>query len=375
MQQHLLDGNEKELPATALIIGKLDQQILTKEQQTFNRLIKKIEKLQGELQQTTVILDKHLNYYGKHIHPLILEITTLKKDVVKLMYGFLTTGKGLSAKEKNALRFLLNDLLNEIFSIEQKEPDKDLKEIFDAVSVEGENADEQHLVEMKEMMGGLFEKMGLHVNLDDLNSQMSEEDFMRKMAEIKDTFEQQSDRGKNTTRKKTKKQLEKEERERQLEEARGKSISNIYRQLAKVFHPDLEQDPGIKLEKEELMKRLTTAKEGGDLLTILQLELAWIHKEDAHLNQMSNDKLNLYNITLKEQVKELEEQVEALLYHPRYELLHVFVMTPGGLKYIDWKSEKHELDGIKRELVGSIAGLSQDSKKAIKTLKEIIRWV
>ncbi len=55
---------------------------------------------------------------------------------------------------------------------------------------------------------------------------------------MQDEIKQQAEakEHKSSSYKKTKKQLEKEERERLSEELRTKNISSIYRQLAKAFH-------------------------------------------------------------------------------------------------------------------------------------------
>src|ERR1019366_7589077 len=49
------------------------------------------------------------------------------------------------------------------------------------------------------------------------------------------------------------------ERMRQAEQIRNKSIASVYKQLAKVLHPDLEPDAGRKQAKGTLMQELTAA--------------------------------------------------------------------------------------------------------------------
>ena len=59
--------------------------------------------------------------------------------------------------------------------------------------------------------------------------------------------------------------MEKEERTRQAEQLRNKSITSIYKQLAKVLHPDLEPDAERKQAKGTLMQELTAAYRNNDL--------------------------------------------------------------------------------------------------------------
>ncbi|MDQ3417913.1 MAG: hypothetical protein M3541_03900 [Acidobacteriota bacterium] len=43
-----------------------------------------------------------------------------------------------------------------------------------------------------------------------------------------------------------------------------------------MLHPDLEQDPSLRERKTGLMQEVTAAHAGGDLHTLLRLELEWI---------------------------------------------------------------------------------------------------
>jgi len=348
MQQQPNRKNEK------LIISKSEQNILSKEQQLFNKLIQKIAQLQQELKDTSAILDKQLQHYIKHMYPLMRQVVVLRTKAVVMMNEFMTIPKGLSDHEKEALRLLILNQLHEIFRYQQDDPEGELLEIFNALSdITYQDLTEQYLAKLRKAAAEMPGEEGAS---DTLPIKMT-------------TLDRPSD-----DKRKTKKQLRKEERERLLEEVRRKNIHHLYRQLAKVFHPDLEQDPTRIQQKEELMKQLTIAREQGDLLTMLQLELNWIQEEGRHPEQLTNEKLNLYNITLKEQVEDLQEQINALFQHPRYELLQGFAKSPQGVKFIDWKSEKNNLDNLLQGFQEIIARLSQDTKRAIKVMKDILKW-
>jgi hypothetical protein len=68
---------------------------------------------------------------------------------------------------------------------------------------------------------------------------------------------------------------------RAAEEFRKRSIAKLYKQLARVLHPDLEQDRGLQSEKVQLMQELTEAYRQNDLHTLLRLELQWIETKAA----------------------------------------------------------------------------------------------
>lgn len=351
--------------------------MLSKQQQTFNRLVSKIEKLRQELEQTNNILNKKLDFYVKHIYPLDQQLISLQKEVVKKLFTFFNNRKLFSKKQKEALREVIITQLSNILEFETGEPDKELKEIFKAVEgISYEKAVEEDFDSMKYEMAEMFEEFGFDMDLDDMHSNMTQEEIIKKMLEMQDQLKQQEEakQHKRSARKKTKTQQEKAERERLLEEARTKNISSIYRQLAKAFHPDLEQNEELKLEKEQLMKELTTAYEKKDLHTLLRLEIAWIQKEENNPDKLGDEKLKIYNEALKQQVQELEDEIRMLLEHPRYQPLQKFTMFPQQLKNVNVEREKQQAEATIKDITESITRLKQNKREALAEVKDIIAF-
>ncbi|MBE2285684.1 MAG: hypothetical protein IAE77_19635 [Prosthecobacter sp.] len=125
-------------------------------------------------------------------------------------------------------------------------------------------------------------------------------------------------------RKPTKAQLEKEKKQQEAEEAKKRDLKSLYKQLAKVLHPDLETDPVRKLQKEEWMKRLTTAHASGDLRELLSIEMEWLGVEASNLASATDEKLKVYCTVLKEQIAEIKMQMRFLMDQPQYAVLHRF---------------------------------------------------
>ena len=357
---------------TDLIIGKKTKQKLNPKQRTFNRLIKKLENLRVEKDKTTAELNEKLNYYGKHISPLELEIAALHKESAKIFHKFYREKKSFSKSDEDILIEMMATQLNEFSKFGSEEPDDELKEIFELI--EGENFDEaaeSDFQAMKEDMSETFKEMGFDIDLDDFNSDLSEEEMMRKMFEmLGDAKEQAEAKAAEPKRKKTKKQIEKEEREKQIEEAKNKSIAGVYKSLAKVFHPDLERDEERRLEKEVLMKQLTAAYKNNDLHTLLRLELEWLQKEESDLDKLSDEKLEIYNRALKEQTEELEAEIYITVQHPRYFPLQKYARF-FGIEGVNLKQEKKNLEAKIKWMTADIEELK--GKSSLKKLKEIIR--
>lgn len=360
---------------TSLVINKQEKQILSKQQQTFNRLVKKIEKLRAELEQTSNLMNRKLDFYAKQIYPLEQQLTSLQKEVARILYAFYNNRKLFSKKQKEALREVIINQLSAILKFDTGEPDDELKEIFKAVEgISYEEAAEEDFDTMKYEMAEMFEECGFEMDLNDMHSKMTEEEIIKKMVEMQDQLKQQAEakQQKRSSYKKTKKQLEKEERERLLEEARTKNISSIYRQLAKAFHPDLEQDEELKLEKEHLMKELTAAYEKNDLHTLLRLEILWIQKEENNPDRLSDEKLKLYNEALKEQVQELETEIHMLFEHPRYQPLQKFAMFPQELINIGMDRKKQQTEAALKDITESLRRMKRSEKEALAEVKDII---
>lgn len=78
-------------------------------------------------------------------------------------------------------------------------------------------------------------------------------------------------------------------------------IKSLFRQLAKAFHPDREQQEHLKEEKTDLMKKITAAYENQDLYGLLKLE-----KEHMEPREFSEDKIELYIKHINDRLKELK---------------------------------------------------------------------
>ncbi|OHE57319.1 MAG: hypothetical protein A2Z47_03010 [Thermodesulfovibrio sp. RBG_19FT_COMBO_42_12] len=361
-----------------LIIGKQTAKTLSKSQQIFNRLSQKIENLQDELQSKTKILDECLMFYGNIIHPLEQEMLILQKEVTKLLYKFYMKNKFVVGNLGNKKRQILKDIicvqLDNILCGDKNEPDEEIKHIYQNIfGVSYEAVAKEGFSEIINEMESMFSNMGLDVDLSDIDIKSGEEDIFRKIKEIEEKAKRHLENKQATqgVKKKTKKQLAKELQEQQIEEARNRNISSIYKQLAKVLHPDLEQDTAIKIEKESLMKQLTAAYEAHDLHMLLRLEIQWIHKENSHLETLSENKLEIYIQLLKEQIKELEEECYMLSHHPRYLPLNEFYHESSLPNIQILTSKKNQMKEVIGSLNHSIQRLKGDDP--LSELRDIIR--
>jgi curved DNA-binding protein CbpA len=112
--------------------------------------------------------------------------------------------------------------------------------------------------------------------------------------------------------------------------ARRRTIGAIYKQLAKVLHPDLEPDPEKRGEKLALMQQLTAAYRNEDLPSLLRLELEWLHREEGDLDRLTEEELKIYNAVLREQAGERQAGVRPLQLGSRGHALFPQHPDPGA---------------------------------------------
>lgn len=249
-------------------------------QQEFERLSDEIYRLQSDLMRTTAALDKVLGFYQRTVLPARQSVSRNLSDCSKLMYEHYKHPTILSEKEIEDLKLLIAHLINRVLA---ENPDEELIEIIEELKMEKEPAEPKEVAKRE-------------------NSTAAHREIPRQESGFYE-------------------ELKKTKRKEELDPRQKKELVSLYRQLVKVLHPDLEQDLGKKLEKEELMKFLINAYENNDLHTLLELEKEWIGgpKKEEEIEQ-----LDIYNSVLREQVEKLQKSVDFAYLNPKYGPLHAY---------------------------------------------------
>ena len=345
---------------------------LTPAQRNFNRLVAQVEKLREKLEREMRRLDASLKYHAEHLHPRLQRISALRKDLIRGLGPFLED-KHLSQKQRELLRMLIAEQL-EMTVLEGGSLDEDdLRRIFSRVhGVRYEDAAREELDEARSEMESMLSEFGIEVDLSDLSPDTTEEEIAARMArvvaEMRDRVQEPPP---EDERPRSKRHQQREERARQAEEARKKGIASIYKQLARVLHPDLEPDPERRERKLAFMQELTAAYRSNDLHTLLRLELQWIEREERNLDRLTEEKLAVYNQVLREQVAELKDEIENLKYDPRYEAI-VVPDGPIGMRVMnDGPARAWQIDRAIPAIEASVERLQ--GKAALKEVLATIR--
>ncbi|NMG15002.1 J domain-containing protein [Aromatoleum bremense] len=280
---------------------------LTRNQKTFNRLIKQIEQKRQRLAAWEILLPRYQKKYAEELLPIEAELEGLQLQMVRKLdqaYG----QKGLTRTERKVLAEFIANLVAPLL---EKSDDPELKEIYNRHS--GSDYDEDLAAE-KQQLKEMFEGM-MGVGLDDDIDFNDPESFLRqaheKMTEQaeKASAEQAS---RAARRKKTAKQLAREQAQETEEKEISASIRDVYRKLASALHPDREPDLAERERKNLLMQRVNRAYESRNLLQLLELQLELEHIDPADLAQMSEDRLKRFNAILKDQSKELDMEITGI---------------------------------------------------------------
>ncbi len=348
-------------------------------QKTFNRLIATVEKLRARLDIETRQFDEALIFHAEHIGPRLRRMADLRTQLVRVLQPYLDDSR-LKPPARRALRAMLTEQLDNV--VESKGVlDDGLQALFERLH--GTTLDDLKRVQLdsaRRAMETMFADMGLDLDLSGFHAGMSQEEMEARSEDMLEKLRRQIDEPplgdpagapRRGSKKKTKRVMAEEERVRRSEELQKTSLATIYRQLAKVLHPDLEPDPDERQRKGAVMQELTAAHAAGDLHTLLRLELEWIRHEHADSARLSDEKLDGYNELLRTQVAELEAAIDILPFNPRYAPL-VSDAGPYGvvLRPAD-AAEAEYLEGLAESLTASLARL--DTAHAIREVREIIR--
>jgi phage-related minor tail protein len=198
----------------------------------------------------------------------------------------------------------------------------------------------------------------MDVDVDELNKTnfSSEEERQQHQEKFKDFFEKyhQQQAGEHTDffsqfenqreRKKSKAQQEKEKKLAEAEKLLNTDINKLFKDLAKLIHPDREQDPTLRDKKEALMKELSNARDSMNIAEILRIKLLVDNLIPNNQSVLSfNDAtIKRFVTIIKTKIQELENTVAQKLYaHPLLEDLNLRHLTTESIKKYISKEVKH----------------------------------
>ncbi|MES2648206.1 MAG: hypothetical protein V4717_15120 [Bacteroidota bacterium] len=381
MNKETTTGSKATIAKDALVIGKTGRQTLTPNQLAFNKLSEKIEKLHLEIKNKHRLYETALMLYAQKVHPSQIVVVTQKRLLLDVLWENYQSKK-LGVSDQRNLKNILQEHMQQYLHLSNERPDEKVREIFRELHGETYEAFEKREQEMQKFaMQEMFDEMDLDIDLDEVDFSNKNE-LDEKLQAARDKIQEEKDKRAEyrEKRKRNKKKTKKQSDQAALKEAaaalRQKNISTIYKQLAKLFHPDLEQDEGKKAEKQIMMQELIAAYEEKNLHALLTLELKWIHKENDHLETLTEEKLAVYLYILREQAEGLEREKNEIYQQPRYAVLYnefgpAIIKQPMAAVEAVYTHLKEMIDGLSKDIsdYGSGFGLPY-IKEMIKQWKQ-----
>ena len=289
------------------IAAQPDQPKLSKGQKTFNTLVKKIEASRQTLAQWQTVLLAVQQKVASVYAPLLQTFQELQAAMVRALDKSLDR-KGISNSDRRVVQSVICQTAE---SLIVDTGDETIKAIYDKHSdIDFDSGDAAAVDDMKAAMESMFGvDLGDAADLDSPEAVMAE--ALQQMEKDGLLLQEQQDR--RSQRKKTVKQLAREEKKQAEADQTSLSIREVYRKLVSALHPDRELDPQERTRKTALMQRVNQAYAKKDLLQLLELQLE-LEQIDAHtIAGLSDARLKHFNKILEDQWAELEQEIAHLI--------------------------------------------------------------
>jgi hypothetical protein len=315
---HLFDESEFQPKSRAdsgdLTICPQPGHQLSKQQRSFNTLVRRIAELERMIETERLKLDRLLHRHGEEVGPKEQALARGRIELARALAG--SCGRfAFGKRQMGIVREMIVDLCHEAFAA--VEPDADIERFYDEWAEtsfrEEAERNEEHLKET--IAENLRDMFGFDPFEED--PPCEEATGFRNGAEDPGRGAETEHDGKPRNRRSTRREKQRE-KANQREALTKASVRTIYLSLAKVLHPDTVTDVAERSLREEFMKQAAAAYRQGDIATLLRLELRWATRPDASGQAASDEALRAYIPALKEQVQRLEHTLGAQALDPRY---------------------------------------------------------
>ncbi len=287
------------------ISRKSSDDVLSPEQAVFNKLLRSIDKEKQKLLDWNDVVPQHQSEYLLSLKPLLEEMKALKiKFIIKIDEWYQT--KKLNKTEKSKINFVVTDLLGDVMDGDDF---RNLKEIYNRHTAR--DLDEDVDNEKKDFIEMVSSRFGIELE-DDFDSPHEAAEKMA--AKLREKLRHDDDlrQKKRSSRKKSARTIEKEKRLADETQQVSQSIKEVHRKLVLQLHPDKESDPQERDRKTLLMQQINTAYNNNDLLKLLELQIETEIADKTYLNEVTTERLSVYNKILTTQLHSIREELRFL---------------------------------------------------------------
>ena len=337
---------------------------LTPAQKKFNTLIGRINRQRKRLAEWQEIMPIYQEEVLKTFQPLRDSYAGFQAQMVELLDSHWVNNR-FSRLQKEKVSHIIRDICVELINDHGRD---DLKPIANRHSdMDFDDQQEQ----MKAMGGDVLRAMlESEFGIDPGDVELDMDDpygTAEKLGSILDEQQRKAE-AQRPRRKKTARQLTREQREKEEESKISQSIRAVYRQLVGALHPDRETDPEEHQRKTDLMQKVTVAYKNRNLLQLLELQLTVEQIDQNTIDTINEDRLNHFNKILQRQSLELKQEIEEIELHMK---------TAGGLDPFESLTPKKLMSALrkdKKQLELAIFEIQRDLR-LFKDIRKVKHWL
>ena len=297
---------------------------LSAAQQRFNRLLAKIDKLEGQVTEMQTLADAFRPLYQGTLEPLREAHRALMRRMALTLDERLQR-KGLTpAQKRNGLEILCD--LCETLAAFGDESMAALHDQRSARTLRQKEEDQAALMRsmMEQALGGPLDMQAQDDSLDPLEAVMRAGHERLHEAMQADEAEREAAQA----RRKKKNPTPAQQQAAQQQEDADTVLRQVYRQLASALHPDRERDPAEHQRKTALMSEANAAYAKQDLMALLHLQLRIAQADMQDMLQQPEERIAAMSLLLKQQADELERELFARQRHLQDEFDLAFYQSP-----------------------------------------------
>jgi hypothetical protein len=327
----------------------------------FNTLIKKLETARLQLAAWEEARPAVMAEAEREFRPLTIAYCERQRAWV-LLLDQMSMHKSMGKKDRVKLAGLICPMA---LALLDDEDDAELKEIYNRQSggdFDAEAAEDSAL--FKDMVENIT---GLQVDTDaDLRS--PEAVFEALAAQMRQAASKEAQASQARPARPKAAALAREKRQAAEADKLKQSVREIFRKLASQLHPDREPDGAERERKTRLMQRVNVAYAANDLLGLLELQLEVEQIDQAHLNNLGEDRIKQYNTILDGQLREIEREIRLFEYSAAMEMGGEVRgrLTPQKM----WRCLRGDIADMKVKLAGITAEIEE-----FKDVNKLKAWL
>lgn len=296
---------------------------LSAAQQRFNRLLAKIDKLEGQVTDMQKLGDAFRPLYDSTLAPLRQAHMAMVRRMALHLDERLQR-KGLTpAQQRNGLEILCS--LCETLAMKG---DAEMAALHDQRSPQTLRQKEQ--AQAAGLRAMMEEALGQPLDMDAQDESLHPmEALMRAGQEgLSAAMQAEEERQAAAQARRKKKPSAAQHKAAQQQEDADSVLRQVYRQLASALHPDRERDPAEQQRKTALMSEANAAYGKQDLMALLHLQLRIAQADAQDLLQQPEERIAAMTRLLKQQAAELESELRARQQHLQQEFELEFYQQP-----------------------------------------------